>query len=46
MRERAGRMGGTLRVESEPGEGTRLLLSFRYPPQSQVSPSEKLQSIL
>ena len=30
MQERAGRLGGELRIESEPGEGTRVLLSF-YP---------------
>ena len=28
MQERAGRLGGELRIESEPGEGTRILLSF------------------
>ena len=28
MRERAERIGGTLRVESEPGEGTRIVLEF------------------
>ena len=29
MEERARRLGGTLRIESEPGEGTRLELSYR-----------------
>jgi len=28
MRERAERLGGTLQIESEPGEGTRIALSF------------------
>jgi two-component system nitrate/nitrite sensor histidine kinase NarX len=31
MRERAERIGGTLRVESEPGEGTRVVLVFGKP---------------
>jgi two-component system nitrate/nitrite sensor histidine kinase NarX len=31
MEERAKRIGGTVRIESEPGEGTRILLRFRYP---------------
>ena len=31
MQERAKRIGGTVRIESEPGEGTRILLHFRYP---------------
>jgi two-component system nitrate/nitrite sensor histidine kinase NarX len=30
MQERARRMGGKLRVESEPGEGTRVVLTFRH----------------
>jgi two-component system nitrate/nitrite sensor histidine kinase NarX len=31
MRERASRIGGILRVESEPGEGTRVMLVFDKP---------------
>jgi two-component system nitrate/nitrite sensor histidine kinase NarX len=31
MQERARSLGGELRVESDPGEGTRVLLTFRYP---------------
>jgi len=31
MRERAERIGGTLRVESEPGEGTRVVFEFDDP---------------
>jgi two-component system nitrate/nitrite sensor histidine kinase NarX len=35
MQERASRLGGTLRVESEPGEGTRIMLVLNKPePQS------------
>ena len=31
MQERASRLGGTLRVESEPGEGTRIVLELNHP---------------
>ena len=31
MRDRAKRFGGTLQVESEPGEGTRIVLEFSQP---------------
>lgn len=31
MRERARRIGGELRIESEPGEGTRVELTFSHP---------------
>lgn len=31
MRERANKIGGDLRIESEPGEGTRVTLEIRYP---------------
>lgn len=34
MRERAGRLGGTLSIESEAGEGTRVSLSFSATPAS------------
>lgn len=30
MKERARRLGGELTIESEPGEGTRVLLTFRF----------------
>ncbi|MBI3776404.1 MAG: GAF domain-containing protein [Gammaproteobacteria bacterium] len=33
MRERAARLGGTLSIESEAGEGTRVELQFSVPPQ-------------
>jgi len=32
MQERAQRLGGELRIESEPGEGTRIELTFNYVP--------------
>ncbi len=32
LQERATRIGGKLRIESETGEGTRIMLRFRYPP--------------
>jgi two-component system nitrate/nitrite sensor histidine kinase NarX len=38
MRERAGRLGGILRVESEPGEGTRVALDITQPV-AECSPS-------
>ncbi|VAX06498.1 Nitrate/nitrite sensor protein [hydrothermal vent metagenome] len=31
MEERAKRFGGTVQIESEPGEGTRIFLHFHYP---------------
>jgi two-component system nitrate/nitrite sensor histidine kinase NarX len=31
MRERAARLGGELKVESEPGEGTRIVLQLSQP---------------
>jgi two-component system, NarL family, nitrate/nitrite sensor histidine kinase NarX len=37
MKERAARLEGKLRIETEPGEGTRVTLSFQYPkPQTLV----------
>ena len=35
MKERASRLGGVLRIESEPGEGTRLILTFPRVPYDQ-----------
>ncbi|RMD69150.1 MAG: HAMP domain-containing protein [Gammaproteobacteria bacterium] len=37
MRERARRLGGEIKVESEVGEGTRVLLSFHYPQRAKVA---------
>ena len=34
MQERARRVNGKLRIESEPGEGTRVVLTFKYPDNS------------
>lgn len=36
MQERARRLGGELRIESEPGEGTRVVLDFHYPPAHKI----------
>lgn len=38
MQERSQRLGGTLRIESEPGEGTRVELSFRHCKEAQFAP--------
>ena len=38
MQERASNLGGTLRVESEPGEGTRIVLKLKKP-ETQSTPS-------
>jgi two-component system nitrate/nitrite sensor histidine kinase NarX len=35
MRERATKIGGKLRIESEPGEGTRVVLEFNKPDESE-----------
>ncbi len=35
MRERAQKLGGKLIVDSEPGEGTRVVLKFTHPPKKQ-----------
>jgi len=40
MEERARRIGGNLRIESEPGEGTRIQLSFNAPKQSPAPAQE------
>jgi len=37
MQERARRLGGELRIESEPGEGTRVVLDFHYPPAQKIT---------
>jgi two-component system nitrate/nitrite sensor histidine kinase NarX len=38
LHERAVRLGGTLRIESEPGEGTRILLKFKRPQETEEFP--------
>ena len=35
MQERARRLNGRLSIESDPGEGTRVILTFRYPEEDQ-----------
>lgn len=42
MEERAKRIGGTVRIESEPGEGTRVILHFRYP---EPAPDDETHSV-
>jgi two-component system, NarL family, nitrate/nitrite sensor histidine kinase NarX len=44
MQERARCLGGDVRVESEPGEGTRVLLTFRYP-QNNAAATRELQQV-
>jgi two-component system nitrate/nitrite sensor histidine kinase NarX len=46
MEERAKRIGGTVRIESEPNEGTRVLLRFRYPEIQTVEIPVKQQGLL
>ena len=38
LQERASRIGGKLRIESEPGEGTRILLRFTHSPKAVDQP--------
>ncbi|HBR95765.1 MAG TPA: histidine kinase [Gammaproteobacteria bacterium] len=38
MRERAQKIGGAITIDSEPGEGTRVVLTFRHPPKSSDDP--------
>lgn len=40
MEERAQRLGGRIRIESEPGEGTRIQVMFKAPPSTQVNQQE------
>ncbi len=40
MDERASRIGGRVRIESEPGEGTRVILMFKYPDTSPSTDDE------
>jgi two-component system nitrate/nitrite sensor histidine kinase NarX len=40
MQERARRLGGTLRVEGEPGEGTRVELTYSPPPPQEAPYAE------
>jgi len=46
MEERAKRIGGKLRIESEPGEGARVILSFRYPELPPELPGETVKVAL
>jgi two-component system nitrate/nitrite sensor histidine kinase NarX len=42
MRERAERIDGVLRIESDPGEGTRILLAFPIQPVASPAPTFKV----
>ena len=45
MQERARYLGGELRIESEEGEGTRVLLTFRYPDPKQNKEQQRFALI-
>lgn len=45
MQERAAHIGGTLRVESDPEEGTRIELHFKYNNESRYNPLQHLAVI-
>ncbi len=44
MAERAKRINGEIRIESEPGEGTRIILAFRYSSATQAAANSKKPS--
>lgn len=45
MKERAAHLGGDLRIESEPDEGTRIELEFTYNNESEDDPLQRLSGI-
>ena len=45
MQERAAHIGGTLRIESDPEEGTRIELHFKYSTESRYNPLQHLAVI-
>jgi two-component system nitrate/nitrite sensor histidine kinase NarX len=45
MQERASHIGGTLRIESDPEEGTRIELHFKYSNESRYNPLQHLAVI-
>jgi two-component system nitrate/nitrite sensor histidine kinase NarX len=45
MQERAAHIGGTLRIESDPEEGTRIELQFKYSSESRYNPLQHLAVI-
>ncbi len=45
MRERANYLGGDLRIESEPDEGTRIELYFTYSSETKYDPLQRLSEI-
>ena len=46
MKERAAHLGGKLRIESEPDEGTRIELNFKYNAESIDDPLKRLSGII
>ncbi len=46
MRERANYLGGDLRIESEPDEGTRIELYFTYSSETKHDPLQRLSEII
>jgi nitrate/nitrite-specific signal transduction histidine kinase len=44
MRERAERIGGKLKIESDPNEGTRIHLVFRHPPDDDADGAKKTRA--
>ncbi|TNF36955.1 MAG: hypothetical protein EP315_03460 [Gammaproteobacteria bacterium] len=45
MRERAAHLGGKMRIESDPEEGTRIELQFKYNNESKYDPLQRLSGI-
>ena len=45
MQERATHLGGKLRIESEPDEGTRIELTFTYNNEAEDDPLQRLSGI-
>jgi len=46
MQERANYLGGELRIESEPDEGTRIELYFTYSSETSQDPLQRLSEII
>ncbi|AHE97573.1 ATP-binding protein [Thioalkalivibrio paradoxus] len=44
MQERSARLDGDFRIETEPGEGTRVMLNFQYPKAQSVEFQPRLQA--
>jgi two-component system nitrate/nitrite sensor histidine kinase NarX len=46
MKERAAHLGGELRIESEPDEGTRIEVNFKYNAEAIDDPLKRLSGII